>query len=158
MMNYLPNKRFLNIIKYSKEMKKVLDVNINDYKKYLDWIEIEIIPKKKSFGRFININNNEKYYHIYFNDNKEEAKQFTIMKEVKIDKIKVIIDNEVKSLYKLFCGCEIIEKISFINFYKDDIINMSHMFSRCSSLKKLNLSNFNTNNVTDMNSMFAVCS
>ena len=49
MMNFLPNKRFLNIIKYSKEMKKVLDVNINDYNKYLNWIEIEIIPKKKFF-------------------------------------------------------------------------------------------------------------
>ena len=49
MMNFLPNKRFLNIIKYSKEMKKVLDININDYKKYLNMIEIEIIPKKKFF-------------------------------------------------------------------------------------------------------------
>ena len=81
------------------------------------------------------------------------------MKEDKIDKIKVIMTMKlIKSLYELFSGCEIIEKISFINFYKDDIINMSHMFSGCSSLKKLNLSNFNTNNVTDMSDMFTNCS
>ena len=44
-MNYLPHKIYLNIIKYNKEIQKVLDISIIDYIKYTR-IEIEIIPKK----------------------------------------------------------------------------------------------------------------
>ena len=99
------------------------------------------------------------YYHIYFNDNKEEIKnKYRIEQEDKVTKIKIIIDNQVTSFRKLFFNCKCIESIKFKKFYRNNITNMSHMFFQCSSLKELNLNNFNTNNVTNMSYMFFGCS
>ena len=98
------------------------------------------------------------FYHIYFNDNKEEIKRNDLKEDDNISKIKIIIDYQVKSFYELFDSCECIEYINFKKFYRNNIINMSSMFFGCHSLNELNLSNFNTNNVTDMSSMFYGCS
>ena len=60
----------LKLIKYNKNIQKKLNINIKKYRT----IEIEIIPSD-SFGQFINIDKeNEKYCHIYFNDNDNEKK------------------------------------------------------------------------------------
>ena len=54
----------------------------------------------------------EQYYHIYFNNNKEEIKRNYINKdEIKI--IKIIIDYKIESLEKLFGDCECIESMKF---------------------------------------------
>ena len=70
--NLLKNK-FLDIIKYNKNIKSRINISIKDYKEYSEIyssIEIEIKPANKKYGKFININKeNEKYYHIYFNNN-----------------------------------------------------------------------------------------
>ena len=160
----MTKKKKLEIIKYNKKIQIRINLSIKNYKEYSETftpIEIEIIPTNDKYGRFININNeNEKlYYHIYFNDNKEEMKnQYYIKKEDKVRKIKIILDYQVKSFYKLFNDCYCIESINFKKFYRNNIINMSCMFSKCSSLKELNLTYFNTNNVTYMNWMFSGCS
>ena len=71
----MPKKKILEIVKYNKKIQNRLDLGVKDYKEYSETftpIEIEIIPKKGEYGRFININeNDELYYHIYFNDNRE---------------------------------------------------------------------------------------
>ena len=72
--------------------------------------------------------------------------------------MKIIIDYQVKSFYRLFNYCECIEYINFKKFYRNNINNMKSMFSGCSSLKELNISNFNTINVTNMEYMFSGCS
>ena len=100
----------------------------------------------------------KKYYHIYFNDNKEEIKRNNINEDDKARKVKIIIDSEVKSFSKLFYYCKCIESINFKKSFRKNNTNMSYMFSRCSSLKELNLNNFNTNNVTDISGMFSRCS
>ena len=67
----------LEIIKYNIRIQKRINININNYKEYLENfspIEIEIKPVKNKYGKFINMNENKIYYHIYFNDNKEEIK------------------------------------------------------------------------------------
>ena len=46
LFEFLTNKKFLNIIKYNKEIQNRLNVHINDYQFYLKII-LEIIPKKK---------------------------------------------------------------------------------------------------------------
>ena len=76
---HLNQKKFLNIIKYNKNIQNKLEINQNDYKKFCE-IEIEIIPtedKEYKEGLFINFNNKEEesYYHIYYNDRKEETKR-----------------------------------------------------------------------------------
>ena len=73
---------------------------------------------------------------------------------MKIWKIKVIIDANVKSFNKLFYCCSDIKSITFVKFNRSNINDMSNMFSGCSSLEELNISNFNTNNVTNMSYMF----
>ena len=54
-----------------KNIKQRLNLNINDYKEYCETyssIEIELVPVKDKFGKFININDKNKLYiHIYFN-------------------------------------------------------------------------------------------
>ena len=102
------------------------------------------------------MNENEIYYHIYFNDNKEEIKRNYL--DDNVSKIKIIIDYQVKSLENLFYRCKCIEYIYFKKFYRKNINNMEDMFLECSSLKELNLSNFNTNNITNMRFMFHGCS
>ena len=70
----MTQKKKLEIVKYNKKIQNRLNVGIKDYKECCK-TEIEIIPSKGKYGKFININENDKlYYHIYFNDNKEEIK------------------------------------------------------------------------------------
>ena len=74
----MTKKKKLEIVKYNKNVQNRLNLGFKDYKEYSETftpIEIEIIPAKGKYGRFINIDKNDKlYYHIYFNDNKEEIK------------------------------------------------------------------------------------
>ena len=183
--NKLHTNKLLEIIRYNKKIQNRLNKDIDYYKRYLQ-IEIEITPLDNIYGNFINISNNDdkNYYHIYFNDNKEEIKRNYITKEDKVEKIKILIDYEIKNLYGLFKDCKCIkilnfiqfnrkvnedmsylfsrysslEEINFTNFISNNVTNMSYMFYNCSSLKKINLSNFNTNKVTDMSGMFYGCS
>ena len=151
----------LKIIKNNMNIQKRLNININDYKDFSEQfssIELEIVSNHYICGSFINIKEeNKKYFHIYFNDNKEEIKRTIINKEDKISKINIVIDYQIESFYELFYYCECIESICFKKFYRNNITNMSGMFIGCSSLKEINLSNFNTNNVTDMSYMFFEC-
>ena len=156
-------KKKLEIVKYNKKIQNRINLSVNDYKEYSETftpIEIEIIPTKGKYGKFININKNDKlYYHIYFNDNKEEIKdKYRINEEDKVTKIKIIVDYKVTSFRKLFYKCYCIESINFKKFYRNNITDMSFMFFCCSSLNDLNINNFNTNNVINMACMFAGCS
>ena len=161
--NCLPAGRLLKIIKYNKSIQKRTDININHYKVYSEKyspIELDIVPMKDKYSDFININEkNKKYFHIYFNDNKEkEIENTSLNKDDNVSKISIIIDYQIKSFSKLFAYCESIESIKFKKFYRNNVTNMSGMFRGCSSLKELNLNNFNTNKVTDMSEMFCGCS
>ena len=105
--NNMTIKKKLKIVKYNKRIQNRINLSIKDYKEYSETfttIEIEIIPTKDKYGKFININENDKlYYHIYFNDNKEEIKnKYEIDEQDKVKKIKIIIDYQAKSFYKLF--------------------------------------------------------
>ena len=153
--NNMTKKKKLEIVKCNKKIQNRINLGVKNYKEYSEAftpIEIEIIPTKGKYSKFININkNDELYYHIYFNDDKEEIKNiYKIKKEDKATKIKIIIDYQVKSFKELFYKCYCIESINFKKIYRDNITDMSYMFYGCSSLKELNLNNFNTNNVIDM--------
>ena len=163
--NYILKKIFANtknikvfsMIKYNKSLQKRLNITFDDYKEYSK-IEIEIIPIKYRIGEFIHIKEKDKpYFHIYFNNNKNETKLYKLSKNTNVEKIKVIIDYQVNSFNGLFFYCDNIESINFKKFNRGNIIDMHSMFNRCKSLKKLNLSNFNTDNVNDMSNMFYKC-
>ena len=180
---YLQQQLYLNIIRYNKSMQNKLNKDINNYKEEFLKIKIEIIPVENKYGKFINIFHKESYYHLYINDY-QEIKRYYITESDNTKTIKIVIDNKFKSLCGLFRNCECIKKISFIqfnrkdidnmsflfsgcdfleeieyiNFYTDNVKDMKYMFSSCSSLKKINFYNFSTNNVIDMSYMFESCS
>ena len=159
---YLTERKYLETIRYNKSIQKRINININHYKAYSETktsIELDIIPMKGKYGKFININEEDKkYFHIYFNDNKKkEIENTSLYKDDNVSKISIIIDYQIKSFSRLFSYCECIESIKFKKFYRNNVTNMSCMFYGCSSLKELNLINFNTNNVTDMRWMFSRC-
>ena len=149
LFNNLEKKKLLNILKYNKTIKKRIKININDYKEYSEKyssIEIELKPINNKDGKLFNIKfGDEKYYHIYFDNNKEEdeIKRKFITKEDKIKIVKIIIDYQVKSFKRLFYRCNCCESIFFKRLSRNNINNMNYMFYGCSSLKELNLNNFN---------------
>ena len=91
--------KFLNIIKYNKALQKRVNISFNTYIKYFQ-IEIEIILYQEEIKEnkvFINIMNkkDEKYYHIYFNNDKEETKRNYLNENEKVEKLKIIIDYQI---------------------------------------------------------------
>ena len=152
----LTKNKFLEIIKYNKTLQKKLDLSIKDYKEYSEIfspIEIELIPIKNDFGSFINLyveKEKAAYFHIYFNNDKEEIKRYVLNKDDNISKIKLIIDYQILSFNELFSNSNCIESICFKKFYRKNINNMNGMFHMCILLKEINFSNFNTDSVTDM--------
>ena len=84
----MTKKKKLEIVKYNKRMQNRINLNVKNYKEYSETftpIEIEILPTKDKYRKFINIKENDKlYYHIYFNDNKKEIKnKYEINKKIK---------------------------------------------------------------------------
>ena len=125
--DYMQRKKSLEIFKYNKKIQKRLNININNYKEYSDIyssIEIELIPVKNSEDKFITVEEDEKeYFHIYFDESKDEIKDNKLFYDNKVSRIKIIIDYQVKSFNKLFEFCDCIELISFKKFYRNNIKN-----------------------------------
>ena len=73
---YMPKRKSLETIRYNKSIQKRINININHYKAYFETktsIELDVIPMKGKYGKFINIKEDDKkYFHIYFNDNKKK--------------------------------------------------------------------------------------
>ena len=160
---YIHQKRKLETIKINKKLQKKINLGIDDYKEFCSKyssIIIEITPIRNKSGKFINIPNKEEeqYYHIYFDDNKEEIKRYSLKENEKVSKIKIEITNQIKSFNDLFRYCDCIYSICFPKFYRNNITNMNGMFYFCSTLKKIDFTNFKTDNVKNMSNMFSGCS
>ena len=181
-------KACMEIIKYNKKLQKKLNISLNDYKNYKK-IELELIPLADFDDideeyYFININKSDKsYYHIYFDNKKEETNQNFVKQGHTVKTIKIIIDEKIKSFKDLFSFCNGLKEISITKcnrnditpmnmlFYEweelikvdlsklktDNVENMSYMFKGCSKLNYINISNFNTSKVTNMKLMFSEC-
>ena len=148
---------YLNVIRYNKYFQNLLNKTIANYK-YNSKIEIDIIPEENKCGKFINFEEeDEPFFHIYFNNIQNETKRKIFYSSDKIEKIKVIIDYEVTSLAGLFSQCECIKKIDFKKFYRINIVDMKEMFFGCYYLKELIISKLKTNYVENMRSMFCNC-
>ena len=113
---YMTERKSLETIRYNKNIQKRINISINHYKAYSEKyssIELDIIPMKGKYGVFININEEDrKYFHIFFNDNKKKEIENTYLDEDEnVSKISIIIDYQIKSFSKLFYNCECIESI-----------------------------------------------
>ena len=119
----LKNIKFLELIRYNKKYQNMMKRKLKDYKNVFSKIEIEITPKENEYGKFINIDNKNmnSSIHVYLNDNKEETKKkrkIIFQDHMNNTKIKIVIDNKIKSLSKFFYDCHCIKKINFTKFYK----------------------------------------
>ena len=93
----LEEKKSLKIIRFNKNIRKRLNININNYKKISELIEIELKKVNNKYGKYINIKmEDKKYYRIYFDNNKVEIKRYYIDKGEQIKNIKIIIDYQIK--------------------------------------------------------------
>ena len=116
-------------MKFNKKLQNRLKLSINDYKDYSQLytpieIELKLDNKNNHNKKFINISyENMKYYHIYFNNSNEEKKRTELNANDKVNKIKIIIDHQVKSLKNLFDECEYISSIYFKKFLRTNITN-----------------------------------
>ena len=120
--DYIQKRRILKTIRYNKSIQKRININIIHYKEYSEKyssIEIEIKPMENKYGSFINIKKEEEqYYHIYYNDNKnEQIKSASLNENDKISKINIFIDYQVESFNKLFYNCKCIGSICFKKFH-----------------------------------------
>ena len=161
--------KYLEIIRYNKNLKNSLGLTIKDYEsayKEYNKIEIEVIPTiENTYGehpKCIKIpEDNKSYYHIYLYDQNdkiiEDNHKDEDEDEIEISKIKIIIYAEVKSLKGLFNSCYKLQEVNFIKFNRKDITDMSSMFDMCLNLVKLNMANLKNPNVADMNCMFSSC-
>ena len=74
--NILENGRTYEIIRYNKNIRSKLNITINDYKELseISPIVIEINPVPNKYGKVFNYINekSESYYHMYFDNDKEE--------------------------------------------------------------------------------------
>ena len=118
---YMTERKSLETIRYNKSIQKRINININHYKAYYETktsIELDIIPMKGEYGKFITINEvDKKYFHIYFNENKKkEIENTSLNKDDNVSKISIIIDYQIKSFSGLFYYCECIESIKFKKF------------------------------------------
>ena len=77
--NNLRQTKLLDIINYNKQYQKLMKKKLKDYQNEYFKIEMEIIPKKNSSGKFINTMKN---IHIYFNDNKKIIKKKVFLKKI----------------------------------------------------------------------------
>ena len=89
---YMTERKSLETIRYNKSIQKRINININHYKAFFETktsIELDIIPMKGKYGKFININGEDKkYVHIYFNDNKKkDIKNTSLNKDDDVYKI-----------------------------------------------------------------------
>ena len=99
---YIPERKSIETIRYNKSIQKRIGININHYKAYSEKyssIELDIIPMKGKYSDFIRIKEkDEKYFHIYFNDNKKkEIENTSLHKNDNVSKISIIIDYQIKS-------------------------------------------------------------
>ena len=160
----LSEKRNLKIVRKNKSLQERLEINIKDYKKYKNRIEMNLIPipiqeLKDEKNIFINYDKNEKksFYHIYFNNSRKESERNYITKTDKVNKIRILLESGIKSIEGLFQDCKCLKRINCIKFKRSDITNMSKMFYGCTSLLFLDISNFITYRVTNMSQMFFDC-
>ena len=132
LFGYMKRNKSLEIMKYNKNLQKRLSININDYNEYFLYytpIEIEMKITDNKYGKFINISEEDKnYYHIYFDNSKEEIHRNILNDGEKVKIIKIIIDYQIKSFKELFSYCSCINSIFFKRFHRIDITKMSRMF------------------------------
>ena len=174
---FLP--RLLNIIKYNKELRKALEVTLDDYKG-LTIIAVFDVEDNEKVEYIIKNKTDYIKNSIYKVECKEddETKKITVVARYSVNEfVKIYKKLENDNLFKKNCGDkeEDIDSLDgknrkvFITLFSNakslKLIGLnifgeklSNLFSSFTKLEELDLSSFNTSNVTNMSFMFSKCS
>ena len=157
---YIKKNIYLNIICHNKYLQSRLKISNKTYEE-CSQIIFELIPINQLFKEknyIVNPRGNETLFHIYINESNNEFNRFYITPEDKVNKIKVLIDYKIFSIYELFKDCDCLKEIKLTQFYRKGFNDLSKMFNGCSKLEKLDITLLKTTHVTNMSSMFNGCS
>ena len=163
LFNQLTTLQKLRIIRQNKKIQNKLNISKKDYEEYCTTI-IEIVPYAISIleaqSKYINIINNidKKYIHIFFDDSKDETHVEYLTNTDNVKKIKIIIDKEIKSFFRLFSQCKCIKRFKLSYCKRKDLPSMKYMFDECSSLEEIEMDRDVDFSATDMSYMFNNCS
>ena len=118
---YMPKRKLLETVRYNKSIQKRINININHYKVYSEKyssIELDIIPIKGKYDKFINIKEEDKkYFHIHFNDNKKKEIQNTLLnKDDTVSKISIIIIIKLNHFQDYFINVGVLNLLNLKNF------------------------------------------
>ena len=118
---YISERKYLETIRYNKSIQKRINININHYKAYSETktsIELDIIPMKGKYGKFININEEDKkYFHIYFNVNKKkEIENTSLYKDDNVSKISIILIIKLNHFQNYFLIVDVLNPLNLKNF------------------------------------------
>ena len=155
----LKNKINLNAINFT-ENNIICVYDINEINKPIQVINCYEEAKKEDQS-LKGLNNEEELKNnceIYFNNMKLGFGYKCQFSNDEKNIIKIEVNQVLKNINYMFCGCSSLININLLNFNSYNITNMNGMFFECSSLTSLNLSNFNTENVNNMEYMFFGCS
>ena len=162
MKKHLDEKVCLKLVKYNKDLQRKLNIKKIDYINFSERVIIDLYPKnelERGQHPFINIKENKRqYFHIYFDNNIIEERRTYITENDRVNRIRVIIENEINSFAKLFWLCKCIKRINFVKCDNKKITNLDSIFMHCLFLTDIDISKLKTDNVTNMESMFSVCS
>ena len=76
-------------------------------------------------------------------------------KKLKMNTVKIIINQNLTKMQNLFCKCkDLVDVVFSESFDTSNVQSMSEMFSFCESLIKVDVSSFNTSSVNDYTFMF----
>ena len=154
--------------------RQEISVLIFDYKKNVDTKNLT------STGKYVD--NNQKYYKVYYQETKSGLKYYVLSKKEIIapedctelfsapsNEVKFFETNLTKlelknfntsnttNMRSMFAGWGKLETLKIDKLDTAKVTDMSFMFNNCCALKTINLNSFNTNKVTDMSYMFCGC-
>jgi len=160
LFDFIGDKKKLKIT-HGSNLQKQLEITLDDYKKIFNQIEIEIDIDKSEKEEKINFlrtfGEEESLYEIYFDNRRIIPLKKYITPSDNVSKIKVVLDEKIKSLSWMFAQCKNIKKIKVIKDKRNDITDMSYMFYNCFSLTDIDISLLKTENIKDINNMFFGC-
>ena len=160
--------KLLDIIKYNKNIQKRLNIGINDYIEYYNKIIIDIFPVLQVNNcynnKFINIPvGEESYYHIYFNNDKNETKLNYFSKD-----LSNLFVYHHYNLNDFFDDDKNEEKLNDSYYFPKDITkikviidskikSLNKLFYKCEGIEKINFIKFNRKDINNMSYMFYQC-
>ena len=139
---YIHERRTFKLINHNKYLQKRLDITEEDFINYYKIIiNVKIRKEPNEYSFFLpNTYYQSKKNFTIITETKPPLlikRNYIALHEKKINKVRIIIHENVQTLKSLFQDMKHIEEINFIRYNRLDIHDVSNLFKNCTSLKKI---------------------